>query len=134
MTADVREAVLAQIQQDEVIELAKDLVRIPSFTTEETAVARFLARFLSEHGFETELHEVEDGRYQTIGAEALAALEPELAGRFGSALYFAGEGHLDPRAALAALLARALELGVSVRFGVDADEAAPAGRDRKSVV
>lgn len=67
--------------------------------------------------------------YQRLGAEALAALEPELAGRFTSALYFAGEGHLDPRAALAALLVRALELGVSVRFGVDADEGAPAGRE-----
>lgn len=69
------------------------------------------------------------GHYETLGAEALAALEPELAGRFAGALYFAGEGHLDPRAALAALLARSLELGVSVRFGVDAGEAAPAGRE-----
>jgi glycine oxidase len=68
-------------------------------------------------------------RYQTIGAEALAALEPDLAGRFSSALYFAGEGHLDPRAALGALLARALELGVAVRFGVDADQASRAGRE-----
>ena len=67
--------------------------------------------------------------YQTIGAEALAALEPELAGRFASALYFAGEGHLEPRAALAALHARVLELGVSVRFGVDADAAPLAGRE-----
>jgi glycine oxidase len=67
--------------------------------------------------------------YQTIGAEALAALEPDLAGRFGTALYFAGEGHLDPRAALGALLARVLELGVSVRFGVDAERAPPAGRE-----
>ncbi len=69
------------------------------------------------------------GHYRTIGAEALAALEPELAGRFGSALYFADEGHLEPRAVLAALLAHALELGVSVRFGADADAAPPAGRE-----
>ncbi|HEV2227352.1 MAG TPA: FAD-dependent oxidoreductase [Steroidobacteraceae bacterium] len=68
-------------------------------------------------------------RYQTLGAEALAALEPDLAGRFGQALYFAGEAHLDPRAALEALLARALELGVRVRFGADADEGPPAGRE-----
>jgi glycine oxidase len=67
--------------------------------------------------------------YRTLDAEALAALEPELAGRFGSALYFASEGHLDPRGALGALLARALELGVSVRFGVDADRVPPAGRE-----
>jgi glycine oxidase len=67
--------------------------------------------------------------YETVGADALAALEPELAGRFGSALYFADEAHCDPRAALGGLLARALELGVSVRFGVDADEMPPAGRE-----
>jgi glycine oxidase len=69
------------------------------------------------------------GHFETLGAEALAALEPDLAGRFSSALYFAGEGHLDPRAALDALLARALELGVTVRFGVDAEAAPRAGRE-----
>lgn len=42
-----REAVLREIREDEVVELAKDLVKIPSFTTEETPVARFLARYLS---------------------------------------------------------------------------------------
>ncbi|HXY97611.1 MAG TPA: FAD-dependent oxidoreductase, partial [Steroidobacteraceae bacterium] len=67
--------------------------------------------------------------YQSISAEAIAALEPELAGRFTSALYFPGEGHLEPRAALSALLERALGLGVSVRFGVDADAAPAAGRE-----
>ena len=30
--------------------------------------------------------------------EAIAALEPELAGRFSEALYFAGEGHISIRA------------------------------------
>ena len=67
--------------------------------------------------------------YETLGADAIAALEPELAGRFASALYFANEGHLEPRAALAALLQRALALGVSVRFGVDAAAALPTGRE-----
>ena len=68
-------------------------------------------------------------RFETLDAEALAALEPDLAGRFASALHFAGEGHLDPRSALGALLARALELGVTVRFGVDAEAAPRAGRE-----
>ena len=61
------DAVLEQICVDEVIELAKDLIRIPSFTTEETPVARFLARFMEEQGLEAELQEVEDGRFQVIG-------------------------------------------------------------------
>ena len=68
-------------------------------------------------------------RFETLDAEALAALEPDLAGRFASALHFAGEGHLDPRGALGALLARALELGVTVRFGVDVEAAPRAGRE-----
>ena len=68
-------------------------------------------------------------RYRTIGAEAVAALEPDLAGRFGTALHFEDEAHLDPRAALGALLARACELGVSVRFAVDTAAVAPAGRE-----
>ena len=67
-------------------------------------------------------------RYETIGAAALASLEPDLAGRFSTALYFASEAHLDARAALGTLLARALELGVTVRFRAEAEAAFPAGR------
>jgi glycine oxidase len=67
--------------------------------------------------------------FAALKAEALAALEPELAGRFATALYFAAEGHLDPRAALAALLERARMLGVGVRFGVEADVHSLAGRE-----
>ncbi len=69
------------------------------------------------------------GAYESLAGSAIGELEPELAGRFAAALYFAGEGHLDPRAALAALLARAMELGVTVRFGVDAAAANLAGRE-----
>ena len=50
-------------------------------------------------------------------ASGVAALEPDLAGRFGKGLYFADEGHLDPRAALAGLAGRLAALGVSIRFG-----------------
>jgi glycine oxidase len=64
------------------------------------------------------------GHYERVGAEAIAALEPDLAGRFGQGLYFAEEGHLDPRAALAALAARLNERGVAIRYGVSAAPAA----------
>jgi glycine oxidase len=67
--------------------------------------------------------------FATLETDAVAALEPDLAGRFGRALYFATEGHLDPRGALTALLERAVGLGVSVRFGVDGDASALAGRE-----
>ncbi len=63
------------------------------------------------------------GHFEKVGAEAIAALEPDLAGRFGHGLYFAEEGHLDPRGALAALAARLEELGVPLRFGAEASAA-----------
>jgi glycine oxidase len=57
---------------------------------------------------------------ESVGAEAIAALEPDLGGRFSHGLYFREEGHLDPRAALAALAAQLRERGVHIRFGVSA--------------
>lgn len=59
-------------------------------------------------------------RFEWLDGEAIAALEPDLEGRFNKALYFREEGHLDPRAALAALAQRLDELGVPIRFGVSA--------------
>jgi glycine oxidase len=59
-------------------------------------------------------------RHEWLDAPGIAALEPDLAGRFSRALYFPEEGHLDPRAALAALAARLEVLGATVRFGTGA--------------
>ena len=58
--------------------------------------------------------------FERVSGEAIAALEPDLGGRFAQGLYFPEEGHLDPRAALAALATRLQQLGVRIRFGVDA--------------
>ena len=66
--------------------------------------------------------------FERLGGDAIAALEPELAGRFAHGLFFADEGHLDPRAALRALRERLVALGVRVRFGVDVAAAQLAGR------
>ena len=63
------------------------------------------------------------GHFERVAADAIASLEPDLAGRFAHGLYFAEEGHLDPRAALAALAARLGELAVPIRFGVEASAA-----------
>ena len=54
----------------------------------------------------------------------IAALEPDLAGRFTRGLFFASEGHVDPRAALRALCDQLIARGATLRFGVDS-EAAP---------
>ena len=42
-----QQQVLAQVDRDAMIELAGALIRIPSFKTEETPVARFLGGFVS---------------------------------------------------------------------------------------
>lgn len=57
--------------------------------------------------------------FEWLDGERLAELEPDLAGRFRRALFFAGEGHLDPRRALAALAEALRQRGVPIRFGVD---------------
>lgn len=51
-----------------------------------------------------------------LDADALGALEPDLAGRFAKGLHFAGEAHLDPRRALTALRAKVSESGAKVRL------------------
>ena len=55
--------------------------------------------------------------HERLDTEAIAALEPDLAGRFSEALYFQAEAHLDPRAALAALVERIEGAGGSLHFG-----------------
>jgi acetylornithine deacetylase len=64
--ATLKDAILAEIVPDEVLALTKDIVRIPSYTTDETEVARFLHAFFDREGFEVELQEVDPGRFQTI--------------------------------------------------------------------
>jgi acetylornithine deacetylase len=59
--------VLEQIKEDEVIKLAKDIVEFPSFPPDETPVANYLNEFMSKNGIETELQEVEPGRFQVLG-------------------------------------------------------------------
>lgn len=53
--------------------------------------------------------------HERIGPDRIAALEPDLAGRFATALYFAGEAHLDPRLALSALAQSLRRRGVEIR-------------------
>jgi len=52
-----------------------------------------------------------------LGQERVETFEPSLADRFQTALYFPGEGHLAPIAALRFLLEQVKERGVDVRFG-----------------
>src|SRR5437763_4179694 len=63
---DSTRAVLKHVDAGELVDLASDLIRIPSFKTEETAVARFLEACVRRGGYDVDLQEIEPGRFQTI--------------------------------------------------------------------
>ena len=58
--------------------------------------------------------------WEWLGAEGIAALEPDLAGRFHKALFFRQEAHLDPRQALSALTAALEEARMRFLLGASA--------------
>ena len=55
--------------------------------------------------------------FERVEEARIAALEPDLAGRFRRGLFFAQEGHVDPRAALQALRDGLTRRGAELRFG-----------------
>lgn len=62
-------------------------------------------------------------QFEWLDGNAISDLEPDLTGRFNKGLLFRSEGHLDPRAALSTLAQRLGEMGVPIRFGVEASAA-----------
>uniref|UniRef100_A0A9E8CT21 Glycine oxidase ThiO n=1 Tax=Bosea sp. NBC_00436 TaxID=2969620 RepID=A0A9E8CT21_9HYPH len=54
--------------------------------------------------------------FEEIDGATIAGLEPDLAGRFSRGLFFASEGHLDPRRAIAALAERLVSNGAAIHF------------------
>lgn len=76
------EEILATFDPIEPIELAQQLIQIPSFLWQESAVGRWIAEWMYERGFEVELQEVplRDGRvtHQAIGRLRGAGTGPSL--------------------------------------------------------
>ncbi len=66
MDLAMQQQVLAQVDQAAIVALASALIRIPSFKTEETPVALYLAEFFRQRGYHVDLQEIEPGRLQTI--------------------------------------------------------------------
>ncbi|MGO9422215.1 glycine oxidase ThiO [Roseiarcus sp.] len=60
-------------------------------------------------------------RWERVDEARIAALEPDLAGRFHKGLFFRDEGHIDPRAALQALAERLRARGAEIHFGSDGE-------------
>ena len=66
---------------------------------------------------------------ERLDGDGLAALEPDLGPRFGTALYYSGEAHLNPNAALAFLFEEVEKAGVDLQLG-----AGEAPRDADMVI
>lgn len=62
--------------------------------------------------------------HRWLGEDEIAELDPDLAGRFGTGLFFSEEAHLNPCQALRGLYQAARQLGVSFRFGEEAGDTA----------
>ena len=60
--------------------------------------------------------------HKQLDEDAIAKLEPDLAGRFSSALYFPHEAHFDCMVGMRAVLTAAREAGVNIVFGSRWDE------------
>jgi len=82
--------VLNHVDASTLVNLASDLVKIPSFKTEETKLAAWLAQYFSARGYRVDLQEIEAGRFQTI-----ATLKGTGGGR---SLMFNGHLDIDPLA------------------------------------
>ncbi len=59
--------ILSKIDRNELVELGKSLIKIPSPIGEETAAARWVAEYMKARGLEVELQEVEPGWFQAVG-------------------------------------------------------------------
>lgn len=66
--------------------------------------------------------------HERLDARGVAELEPDLGNRFREGLFFAGEGHVEPRAVLPKLHARFVAAGGIIRFQADCDLDALAGQ------
>ena len=84
------ETILNAVDTSAMLDLAQEMVRIPSFKTEESDLARFLAEFLGSRGYQVDLQEVDPGRFQTI-----ATLKGTGGGK---SLMFNGHIDMDPLA------------------------------------
>ena len=87
-------------------------------TVPSTVVAGSLVLSQQRDGSELDRFARQASRYESLDADGVARLEPDLAGRFRRGLFFPGEAHLDPRAVLPALADTLARHGVAIQLGV----------------
>ncbi|MEU2255570.1 M20/M25/M40 family metallo-hydrolase [Nocardia xishanensis] len=125
---------------DEMVQIAADLTAVPSFTGQETPLAELVRDILVRHDITVSMHEVQPGRFQTIGllgpSRGTPALmlnghldmdplgrdhpsDPFTARREGDKLY--GAGLHNMKSGLAAMIAAAVMVrrsGLTLRRGL----------------
>lgn len=66
MMDSIAQQLVDSVDRKSLVDLACELIRIPSPRAEETVVARWLGDYFSARGYQVDLQEVERGRFQTI--------------------------------------------------------------------
>jgi len=64
---DIVEKILAQVKEDEIVAMSRDMINIPSPTGEELQMAQYMQRVLQELGLQVTWQEVEEGRANVVG-------------------------------------------------------------------
>lgn len=85
MKADLAEAILAQVREEEIVSMACDVINIPSPTGEELEMGKYMRSVFEGMGLPVTWQEVEEGRANVIGLWEGAAT--------GTSLMF--NGHMD---------------------------------------
>jgi len=65
--ADLAEAILAEVSEEQIVAMSRDVVNIPSATGEELEMACYMRSAMEEMGLEVSWQEVEEGRPNVIG-------------------------------------------------------------------
>jgi acetylornithine deacetylase len=86
----VKDHVLSKINRDRAVNLLRDMIRIPSYTGEELPLARFMADWLEQEGFEVHLQECTPTPDHKNSANVIAILRGT-----GGGLSLMFNGHLD---------------------------------------
>src|SRR6266478_7720262 len=67
LSPDTVEKILAQVKEDEIVAMARDVINIPSPTGEELQMAQYMQNALQQLGLNVTWQEVEEGRANVVG-------------------------------------------------------------------